>query len=285
MDMLTYTVYSEAGGVTKTTTAANCAVAHAQHGLDVLVVDMDPQNASLSYLFGVGDDRSAGDADNLVRHLIDRPKGEFDDLIQTSEHGVDVLPSHNMYEKLSDYLLKTADIYEDMEGEEFPMHEQLLRVLRENNINQRYDVVIVDPPANGEKHQNNALYATRNLVIPVELSGKGEQSIEGLRDVVEAMESQLEISIGVLALVPAKFKNTNDQNRYLNALREMEYDIPVVIGDRTSLMEGCWAEQCSAFTYVDEYRSRKRDHEVDTLEQFDELARHLEAEAGLAVKA
>ena len=39
--MLSYAVYSEAGGVGKTTLTANLAVVHAKAGLDVLVVSLD----------------------------------------------------------------------------------------------------------------------------------------------------------------------------------------------------------------------------------------------------
>jgi len=43
-------------------------------------------------------------------------------------------------------------------------------------------------------------------------------------------------------------------------------------------MEGCWKQQCSAFTYEREHRDYPRDHEVETLAQFDRLARYLEEE-------
>ncbi|WP_101296856.1 ParA family protein [Halegenticoccus soli] len=286
--MLGYSVYSEAGGVAKTTTAANCAVAHARHGHRVLVVDLDPQNASLSYLFDVDDERADGEADNLVRHLIGRPKGELLDLVRETEEGIDVLPTHNMHERLTELLLKTAEIEEQTHGDpdyEFPKHAQLLEVLRKSGVNERYDVLVVDPPANGEQAQNNALYATRNVVIPVELSGKGQQSIAGLEEVVDGLERHLGMNMGVLSLVPFKYEGTNDQNHYLDELEETGFDIPIVIGKRTSLMEGCWREQCSAFEYVEEHRSRQRDHEMRTLEQYDRLARHIEATGGLASEA
>ena len=286
--MLTYTVYSEAGGVGKTTLAANLAVAHARAGQRVLVVDMDPQDGCLSYLFGADTGRSAGDSDNLVRHMIGRPLGEFADLIREVEHGVDVLPSHNMLERLTELLLKTAELEEDTHPDpdyEYPRHEQLLRVLREADVPSRYDVLIIDPPATAGPHLYNALYATRNLVIPLELSGKGEQSVEGLSDLVSGLETELDISIGVLAAVPNEVKNTADQRAYREELESRGYDVPVTIGDRTSMFEGCWRQQCSAFTFVEEHRDRKRDYEVETLEQFERLAAHLARQAGMEVPA
>lgn len=46
-------------------------------------------------------------------------------------------------------------------------------------------------------------------------------------------------------------------------------------------MEGCWMQQCSAFRYVSEFRDRQRDYEIETVAQFDRIARHLEQEVGL----
>ena len=284
--MLTYTVYSEAGGVGKTTIAANLAVAHARAGNRVLVVDMDPQDGCLSYLFGIDADRSSGKSDNLVRHMIGRPLGPFEDLVHEAEHGIDVIPSHNMLERLTELLLKTAELEEDTHPEsdyEYPRHEQLLRVLREADVPSQYDVLVVDPPATAGPHLYNALYATRNLVIPLELSGKGEQSVEGLSDLVSGLESELDISIGVLAAVPNEVKNTADQRTYREELEALGYDVPVSIGDRTSMFEGCWRQQCSAYTFVENHRDRKRDYEQATLDQFDDLASHLSRAVGLEV--
>lgn len=286
--MLTYTVYSEAGGVGKTTIAANLAVAHARAGDRVLVVDMDPQDGSLSYLLDVDDDRADGRADNLVRHMIGRPAGEFDALVRTTEAGVDVVPAHNMLERLTELLLKTAELEEDTNPDPdyvYPEHEQLLRVLREADVPSQYDVLVVDPPAIAGPHLYNALYATRNLVIPIELSGKGERSVTGLQDLVESLEDELGVNVGVLAAVPNEVKNTTDQRAYREELTDLGYDVPITIGDRTSLFEGCWRQQCSAFTYVDEHRSGRRDYEVETLAKFEDLAAHLSATVGREVRA
>ncbi|WP_224270953.1 ParA family protein [Haloprofundus salinisoli] len=273
--MLAYSTYSEAGGVGKTTTAANLAVAHARAGLKPLVVPLDPQDGDLSRLFGVDDQRTES-VDNLVRHMIRRPKGEFEDLIRTVE-GVDIVPEHNMLSDLSEYLQREKDQSEAM-GEAFGVHAQLLRVLREANVPDEYDVLICDPPATEGPHLYNAIHATRSLVIPVEPSAKGRAAVEGLEALVAGFEEQLDIDVGVLAAVPVAFKDTRDQRTVLN---EIDYAIPEVIGERASLMEGCWMQQCSAFTYVREHRDRDREYELETLAQFDRLARHLEETVGI----
>ncbi|WP_135806919.1 ParA family protein [Halorussus marinus] len=273
--MLAYSTYSEAGGVGKTTTAANLAVAHARAGLNPLVVPLDPQDGDLSRLFGVDTDRTES-VDNLVRHMIRRPNGDFDDLVRTVE-GVDIIPEHNMLSDLAEYLQREKDQAEAM-GEAFGMHAQLLRVLRDAGVPDEYDVLICDPPATEGPHLYNAIHATRSLVIPVEPSAKGRAAVEGLESLVGGLEDQLDVEVGVLAAVPIGFKDTRDQRTILD---EIDYPIPEIIGERASLMEGCWMQQCSAFEYVREHRDRRRDYEIETLAQFDRIARHLEEQVGL----
>ena len=278
--MLTYAPVSEAGGVGKTTTAATLAVSHARAGNRVLAIDMDTQNGSLTYLFGPEYDRGNQEVDNLVRHLVGRPKGDFEGLIHTVEHGVDLVPSHNMLEDLHEFLLNEKSQAERL-GEAYSMYRQLHRVLREADIREKYDVVIVDSAGKAGPILYNALVAVRNVVIPFEATAKGQESIEGLDDLVNGLEEGVGVDIGVLAIVPIGYKDTRDQHEILSELRESGFPVPVVVGERGSLMEGCWKQQCSPYYYIENHRSRKRDYELETLEQFDDLARSLEDEAGL----
>ncbi len=278
--MLTYTPVSEAGGVGKTSTAATLAVSHARAGYDVLAIDMDTQNGSLSYLFGPDYDRGNPSTDNLVRHLVGRPKGDFLHLAHRVEHGVDLIPSHNMLEDIHEFLLNEKNQAEKL-GEAYSMYHQLHRVLREADVREKYDVVIVDSAGKAGPILYNALVAVRNVVIPFEATAKGQESIEGPDDLVDGLEEKVDVDVGVLAVLPIGYKNTRDQREILGELRESGFSVPVVIGERGSLMEGCWKQQCSPYTYVEKHRDRKRDYELETLSQFDELARHLEREANL----
>ena len=280
--MITYTTYSEAGGVGKTTTAANLAVSHARNGHDVLCIDLDPQEGSLSYLFDVDDERSDGTADNIVRHLIGRPKGDFRDLIrETEEGGVDVIPSHNMLENLTRNLMKAAEIEEDMHPEddfEWPKHEQLLRVLKENDVPGDYDVIVCDPQATPGDALNNAIFATRSVLLPVELSGKGALSIRGLDDLVSGLESEVSIQVGVLGVVPVGFKRTNTQQARLEELESSEFHMPVVFKERASLMQNMWDYQTSAYGVLEDEREPNGEYELETLGKYDGLATEIEGE-------
>jgi len=140
--------------------------------------------------------------------MIRRPKGDFDDLIRSVE-GVDIIPEHNMLSDMAEYLQREKDQAEAM-GEAFGMHAQLLRVLREAGVPDKYDVLICDPPATEGPHLYNAIHATRSLVIPVEPSAKGRAAVEGLESLVAGLEDQLDVEVGVMAAVPIGFKNTRD---------------------------------------------------------------------------
>ncbi|MBX0296893.1 ParA family protein [Haloarcula nitratireducens] len=274
--MLSYTVYSEAGGVGKTSLTANLAVAHARGGLNPLVVPLDPQDGDLSRLLGVDDNRADSNADNLVRHMVNSPRGPFDELVRTAE-GVDIVPEHNMLSDLSNHLSREQSKAEDL-GDAYNIYAQLRRVLRDADVGEKYDVLICDPPATESDHLYNAIYATRNLVIPVEPSWKGQASVEGLADLATNFAEQLNIDLGVLGAIPNGVKNTSDQREMIE---DIEFPVPETIADRTSLMEGCWRQQCSAFHYVQEHRDRRRDYELETLAQLDRLARFLEEQGGI----
>lgn len=274
--MLAYSTYSEAGGVGKTTTAANLAVGHARAGLNVLVVPLDQQEGDLSRLFGVDGDR-ARDVDTLAHHMIRRPKGDFEDLVVEAEAGVDIIPEHNNLGDLPDWLQREKEQAEAI-GEAFGTTSALLRVLKENEVPSEYDVLICDPPATEGLHLHNAINATRSLVIPVEPSAKGQAAVDGLEQLVTGLEGRFDFEVGVLAAVPTGFENTNDQQ---DMVAQIDYPTPEIIPKRASLMEGCWRQQCSAYEYVREHRERRRDYEVDTLAQYDRLARYLEEKAGV----
>lgn len=273
--MIAYTTYSEAGGVGKTTLAANMAHMHTKHDLDVLTVDLDPQQGSLTYLLDIDTARDDPEIDNITRHLIDRPKGQLAELINKTPYGFDIIPSHNMLENLGT-LLNQAEEMADELGEGFHPNDRLRQILGEAGVGNQYDIIIIDPPATAGPHLYNAVAATRSLLVPVEPTGKGIQSVSGIEDIVANLEGQLCFEVGVLAVVPNGIGQTTDQQRYLQEINAMGYEVPVVIRNRTSLFEGCWDERCTAIEYIETHRSQKREYELQTVEKLQKLTTHIE---------
>lgn len=288
--MLTSVLYSESGGTYKTTMTANLAVAFDRMGLDVLAIDLDPQEANLTRLFGVGEHRGDPSADNVVKHILERPDGDFADLIETSEEGIDIVPSHDM---LSDFTRNlehkiTHEIsMSDMSRDEYPRYELLYDLLWERaDVRDQYDVVLIDPNARAEDLLYNAIYALRNLVAPVKPAGKGSLSLDGLDTMVSNLEDQLGVTVGLSCVVPCEVGRTNASERYLEEFEEDGFNIPVTIGKRESLMDEMWEAQGSAFKVLEERwqtqtgddagsaagTRRVRDREVETLQALWNLA-------------
>jgi len=278
--MIPYTVWSEAGGVGKTTLTANLSRAHANRGQNVLVIDMDPQDGGLTHHFGLDDEKASSDADNLVLHMLGRGHEDFADLVRSSE-GVDVVPSHNMLGQLDDLLSKAKELEEDTNPDPdyvFEKERQLRRVLVDADVPSEYDVIIIDPPASEGQHLYNAVHATGNLLIPFEPSPKGERSVQGLRSVITGLEDELgDIDVGVVGTVPNKVKGTNVNEKYLDALEDESLPIaPVSIGERGSMLGDAWDAQVTIYGLdeSDDHRDL-RDYERPTLEKFDELAEYI----------
>ena len=290
--MITAVVYSESGGTYKTTMTANIAVALERMGLNTLVVDLDPQEGNLTSLFDAGEHRSDPDADNLVKHILDMPDGDFDDLIEKTEEGVDILPSHDM---LGDFTsnLEQKISYEtgmkNMSREEYPRFELLYDLFWEKQeLHEEYDAVLIDPNARAEDLLYNAIFALRTLVAPVKPAGKGNLSLEGLEELVGNMESQLDIEIGLSCVVPSGVGQTNAHQQYQEQFENTDaFDTPVAIGNRESLMDAMWEARGSAFKVVEERwktferdgemvseagQRRVRDRELETLRRLYELA-------------
>jgi cellulose biosynthesis protein BcsQ len=298
--MISAVVYSESGGTYKTTTTANLAVALSRMGLKTLVIDLDPQKSNLSSLLGAGEHRNDPEADNLVKHILEMPDGSFDDLIETTDEGVDIVPSHDM---LSDFTsnLEQKISYEtgvqNINREEYPRYELLYRLLWEREeLHEEYDAILIDPNARAEDLLFNAIFAMRTLVAPISPSGKGSMSLEGLEGMVQNLETQLGIEVGLACLVPSGVKQrSNAHQGYLRKFVDSDqFATPVVIGDRESVMNAMWEAEGSVFKVIEERwktcdendkmksepgKRRVRDREIETLRKYHELAFYLATSA------
>nr|WP_233340436.1 ParA family protein [Haloprofundus sp. MHR1] len=290
--MITAVVYSESGGTFKTTMTANVAVALERMGQNTLVLDLDPQEGNLTSLFNVGEHRSDPEADNLVKHILEMPDGDFHDLIETTAEGVDVIPSHDM---LGDFTsnLEQKIAYEtgmkNISRDEYPRFELLYNLLWEReSLHEEYDAILIDPNARAEDLLYNAIFALRTLVAPVKPAGKGNLSLEGLEELVGNMETQLDIEIGLSCVVPSGVGQTNAHQQYQRQFENTEsFATPVTIGNRESLMDAMWEARGSAFKVVEERwktfekdgtmvsepgQRRVRDREIETLRKLYQLA-------------
>lgn len=259
------TLWSESGGVGKTTMATNVSAALSRQDERVLVIDLDPQLGSLTDHVGY-QELKTGDRDHLGDVLLDDEKDIRSLIVETEDF--DLVTSHE----------GLANIESEMAARNTSLREFQLRSALKS-VASEYDYFIIDPPATLNVLVDNALVAARNVLIPIELTRKGSISIEGLEDTLDSMERGFKkfddsFKLGILAVVP---NEVGDSNIYRDTREELEMDgkpvTPFGVRKRDVLKEA-WKNQMNLFEFAESEETRNlREYEEDLLANFEQLAR------------
>lgn len=267
-----FTVYNQSGGQAKTSISRDLAATFAEAGKDVLAIDLDSQNGSLSNYFGRDRDKADPDADDLTLHMIRKGRGPVRELIESAEPGVDVIPSHKRMSNITGYL-DTAAEYEAADKPddwEYQPHEQLLRVIKEASLMDDYDVLICDTNAKAGQLYYMSLYTTRAVLVPAIPTRSGYESIQGVADTAKAFAEGVDIGIQMLGVVPTMVDaRKNGHEEWAKRLQE-SYEAPVYF-KALSAFEKAEANHESVFSHFAD-RDRIRSSEADILPKYRVLA-------------
>ena len=277
--MQAYTIYNRAGGQAKSVLTRDLAAAHAEQGQKVLIIDLDAQKGSVTNFYDLDYNKNDGSADRLTLHIIDRPAGEFEDLIYSAEPGVDIIPGHEELNDLDDILDdKEAIETRGIDGDDFDRYTELFRVLKENGVPSEYDVIICDPNAKADDAYYSALYATRNVLIPAATTPKGVASIDDVFDTATNFAEAKNINIGNLGVVATKANlQKNKHQRKAEELRD-EHDAICYFKD-LSVYDDTSDEGHSLFTHINGL-DRVRKSQTDVLPKYRTLLAHLRHQMG-----
>jgi chromosome partitioning protein len=165
--MRTIAIANQKGGCGKTTTAVNLAVSLAEKGKRTLIVDFDPQGHSS---IGLGHDIDS--LSSTIYDAITKPETQISDIILNTEFELlNIAPSN--------VLLSGAEVeLVSVVGREFVLTKEL------KTIQHRYDICIIDCPPSLSLLTLNALVASADIIVPVQVH---YYAMEGLKQLFETV--------------------------------------------------------------------------------------------------
>jgi len=267
------------GGFAKTTTAINLARELSYRNESALVIDLD-DNGHMTQNLGF-----TGAYEAETNHVFDVLLDEADprEAVVDVVDGLDLFPAHRDLEDVQTQLKNAM-------GGSTRLNARVIEPL----LGDEYDHIVVDCPANQGKLNENALYATNNLIIPVRPE-TGYDS--GIHNTVNRLvkEARQYFELDILAVVPSGLSQRLDQDRRDRALLEeinsMEIADSVVpnfcrltADDWAAIDEGRYDGPLPGIRYrsaIDDANDaglplREYDAGCDQLSCYDELARIVE---------
>lgn len=204
-------VVNQKGGCGKTTTTVNLAGALAADGSRVLVVDLDPQaHATLALGF------DPEELDQNLYEILAEPAGvrQLEEVIVSASEGLDLAPSSIVLSALEQKLA----------GERHDSRTERLSVALEN-LPPYYDYVLIDCPPNVGLLTFNALRASREVIIPLEMSFFAVDGVHKLLETVALLNDRIGHEIAVRILPTLYDGRTRYARQTLGDVRELFKDL------------------------------------------------------------
>src|ERR687884_1699861 len=196
-------VCNQKGGVGKTALTINLGAALADEGKKVCLIDLDPQGHLTE---GVGMKHLYLQEGNNLYKALTNHKDETQKLLHKVPHEkFDIIPSNYEMMLAEQTLFMTRN------------REHKLRALLAEITG--YDWILIDCPPNLGNLTDNALNASRLVIIPIQAETTSVRALDLLFDQIESIEQGLKIKVDILAVVPNLVQDSALSRRILGELR------------------------------------------------------------------
>lgn len=183
------------GGFGKSTTAINLARELGERNGTALLIDLD-DNGHTTFNLGY---RDRYEGNNHVQDLLLDGDDPQTHIVPVTD-SLDLLPSHEALEEVETNLQSAM-----------ASSQRLHRNVIEPLIGTTYDYIVVDTPANRGKLNDNALFATKHLLVPLRPESGWESGITQTNKRL-IQEARQYFDLDLLALVPTDLSERLDQD-------------------------------------------------------------------------
>jgi chromosome partitioning protein len=188
-------VFNQKGGVGKSTITCNLAAISASQGLRTLVIDLDPQGNSSSYLLG----DTATEGQPSVAGFFEQPLSysfrnvpATDYVVATPFENLDVMPSSPALNELLVKLESRQKIYK--------LREALVQ------LSETYDRIYIDTPPALNFFTRAALIGATGCLIPFDCDSFSRQALYALMDNVQEIRADHNPALQIDGIVVNQFQ-------------------------------------------------------------------------------
>ena len=201
-------IANQKGGCGKTTTAINLSSCLALKGQRVLLIDFDPQSHAT---MGLGIDF---DTEKSMYHVMapgQNGQPGLEDIVIPVKEGLDIAPSD----------VRLSAIEQELAGVE-ARENKLMETVQ--GLKPQYDFVIIDCPPSIGHLCFNALRASEEAIIPIDMSLFSLRGVAKLTDIITLLENSCGHAIAARALVTMYDYRTRYSRHVLGKVKEKFLD-------------------------------------------------------------
>lgn len=215
-------IFNQKGGVGKTTSVVNLAVALVKEGKNVLVIDMDPQANTTT---GLGVDKEGNSVYDLFYEILDdkeENEKEKNEELEENEEDKKARPEAEKRIDFSKYiketdsgvlLIKSESSLSGLEVELVNLDPvSRTEVLKQivGQIEEEYDYVLIDCPPSLGLLSINALVASDSIIIPIQTEYYALEGVSELMNTYKLVKDSLNKDLEIEGVLLTMFdKRTN----------------------------------------------------------------------------